>query len=68
MDPTQHPLLTPTEVAELFDVHVETVIRWDKKGILRSIRTPGGRRRFFRKDFSYALEPANPQEGTHDQQ
>lgn len=67
MDPTQPPLLTPAEVARLFGVHVDTVVRWDKKGILRSIRTPSGRRRFFRKDFSYALEPANPQEGTHDQ-
>lgn len=67
MDPTQPPLLTPAEVAELFDVHVETVIRWDKKGVLRSIRTPGGRRRFFRQDFVYALEPAKTQEGTHDQ-
>src|SRR5699024_10615851 len=60
MDPTQHPLLTPTEVADLFGVHVETVIRWGKKGVLSSIRTPGGRRRFCRKDFVYALEP--PQE------
>ena len=60
MDPTQQRLLTTAEVAKLFGVHTDTVTRWDKKGVLRSVRTPGGRRRFFRQDFAYALDPGNP--------
>lgn len=35
-------LLKPTEVAERFDVHPNTVREWLSKGLLQSIRTPGG--------------------------
>lgn len=39
-------LLTPAEVAALFRVDPKTVTRWAAAGRLRSIRTPGGHRRF----------------------
>jgi excisionase family DNA binding protein len=39
-------LLTPAEVAGMFRVDPKTVTRWAKAGRLRSIRTPGGHRRF----------------------
>ena len=40
-------LLTPGEVAALFGVDPKTVTRWAAAGRIRSIRTPGGHRRFY---------------------
>jgi excisionase family DNA binding protein len=42
------PLLTPGEVAALFRVDPKTVSRWAaaKPPRIRSVRTPGGHRRF----------------------
>jgi excisionase family DNA binding protein len=39
-------LLTPGEVAAVFRVDPKTVTRWAAAGRIRSIRTPGGHRRF----------------------
>lgn len=39
-------LLTPAEVAKIFRVDPKTVTRWAAVGVLVSIRTPGGHRRF----------------------
>jgi excisionase family DNA binding protein len=39
-------MLTPGEVAALFRVDPRTVTRWAKIGKLRSVRTPGGHRRY----------------------
>lgn len=39
-------LLTPGEVSALFHVDPKTVLRWAASGHLKSIRTPGGHRRF----------------------
>ncbi|MGI8882538.1 MAG: BldC family transcriptional regulator [Jatrophihabitans sp.] len=44
--PEPEPLLTPSEVAELFRVDPKTVTRWAKAGKLASIRTLGGHRRY----------------------
>lgn len=38
--------LTRAEVARLFGVSPSTVTRWARKGLIRSIRTPGGHYRF----------------------
>lgn len=46
---------TPAEVAQLFRVDPKTVTRWGKAGKLRSIRTPGGHRRFPREDVMALL-------------
>jgi excisionase family DNA binding protein len=40
-------LLTPGEVAELLRVDAKTVTRWARAGLLDSIRTPGGHRRYW---------------------
>jgi excisionase family DNA binding protein len=40
-------VLKPADVAALFRVGPKTVGRWADEGRLRSIRTPGGHRRFF---------------------
>lgn len=42
----RQPLMTQTEVAELFRVSTNTVSRWAKKGLLRHFRTLGGHKRF----------------------
>jgi excisionase family DNA binding protein len=39
-------LLTPGQVARLFNVDRQTVTRWAAAGRLGSIRTPGGHHRF----------------------
>lgn len=39
-------LLTPREVAALFNVTPKTIARWDAAGILVGERTRGGHRRF----------------------
>jgi excisionase family DNA binding protein len=39
-------LLTPAEVAKMFRVDPKTVTRWAKGGLLESVRTPGGHRRY----------------------
>lgn len=49
-------LLKIGQVAEAFNVTVGTVRNWDREGLLRSIRTPGGQRRFRRSDVDAALE------------
>lgn len=39
-------LMSPGEVARAFKVDVKTVARWARDGKLKSIRTPGGHRRY----------------------
>lgn len=51
---TVERLLTPAEVAELFRVDPKTVTRWAKAGLITSIKTPGGHRRY-RESVVYAL-------------
>lgn len=48
--PTEDRLMTPGEVAALFRVDPKTVTRWATAGLLGSIRTPGGHRRFWASD------------------
>jgi excisionase family DNA binding protein len=40
------PLLTARQVAELFGVCAETVLRWTRRGDLPAIRLPGGAIRY----------------------
>src|ERR1700710_266763 len=42
--------LTPNEVAELLMVNPVTVRQWAARGLLRSVTTPGGHRRFLLSD------------------
>jgi excisionase family DNA binding protein len=42
--------LTPNEVAELLMVNPVTVRQWSARGLLRSLTTPGGHRRFLLSD------------------
>ncbi|WP_076263171.1 BldC family transcriptional regulator [Intrasporangium flavum] len=49
-------LMTPAEVARLFRVSVTTVTKWARSGLLPSVRTLGGHRRFERRDVLEHLE------------
>jgi len=54
-DVTKVDLMTPEEVAQLFRVDAKTVTRWATRGRVRSIRTPGGHRRFRREEVARLL-------------
>lgn len=54
-----HPgdrLLTPAEVAAIFQVHPKTVTRWANAGRINSIRTPGRHRRIWESDVQALLD------------
>lgn len=44
-------LLTPAEVAAMFFVDPKTVTRWAATGKVKSIRTPGGHRRYLESEM-----------------
>ena len=50
-------MLTPGEVARIFNVSQKTVERWSDEGKLGCIRTPGGHRRYRKPDVDRLLEP-----------
>ncbi|WP_160050030.1 helix-turn-helix domain-containing protein [Nocardiopsis sp. FR4] len=52
------PLL-PCEVAALFRVDTKTVVRWANKQKIPSFKTPGGHRRFPRKEVYKLLTEAS---------
>ncbi len=45
-------LLKPAEVEDLLRVHARTVSRWGRTGWLLSVRTLGGRRRYFQSEVA----------------
>jgi excisionase family DNA binding protein len=49
-------LLSPTQVAEIYNVGVHTVTRWADEGRLKVVRTPGGQRRFPKEDILRSLK------------
>lgn len=49
-------LLTPAEVAKLFRVNAKTVTRWSNAGLLRSVRTLGGHRRYIATEVRALLK------------
>lgn len=56
-------MLRPREVAQLLGLHVNTVRRWSKKGILKSYRiSPRGDRRFRREDIDEFLGEGEKEE------
>lgn len=55
MSSVSEPLLTPKQVAALFQVDPRTVQRWAKAGRIKSVPTPGGRLKRFRASDVEAL-------------
>jgi excisionase family DNA binding protein len=52
-------LLTPAEVAALFRVDPKTVTRWARSGMLTSLRTLGGHRRYRESEVRKLLGQAD---------
>ena len=52
--------LRPEEVSKLLKVTVRTLLNWDYKGTLKSVRTKGGHRRYLESDVFTRL-PAEDQ-------
>ncbi len=48
-------LLTPGQVADLFNVDPRTVNRWARDGLLNAVRTPGNHWRFSKDDVAELL-------------
>jgi excisionase family DNA binding protein len=51
-----YELMTPAEVAKTFRVDPKTVTRWAKAGKLRSIRTLGQHRRYYKHEIEALLK------------
>lgn len=49
-------LMTPAEVARLFKCDAKTINRWGRKGLLTSIRTLGGHRRYYEAEVRALLD------------
>jgi excisionase family DNA binding protein len=66
MSDNDQPLLTASEVAELFRVNPKTISRWVRERRITGIRTPGGHGRFRESDVRAALALAGrPEAVTH---
>jgi len=48
-------LLSAQQIKELFGIHRNTLLKWEKGGLLQPVRTPGGRRRYRKKDIEKLL-------------
>jgi excisionase family DNA binding protein len=49
-------MLTARQVAQILNVHINTVRRWDVRGVLKAYRVgPRGDRRFSREDVALFL-------------
>ena len=46
----EHDMVSSTQAASILGVHVASIKRWADQGRLRCVKTPGGHRRFLRKD------------------
>ena len=52
----RYSMLTPTDVSKLLNVHVNTIRRWSKMGMLKSYRLGSrGDRRFLKEDITRFL-------------
>ena len=50
------PMLVPSQVAQLLNVHINTVRRWSNQGVIKAYRVgPRGDRRFREEDVTDLL-------------
>ena len=57
-DDTALELLTSGQAAKLIGVHLKSLHRWEDQGLIASIRTPGGHRRYVRRDVEALMTRA----------
>jgi excisionase family DNA binding protein len=63
MNTSQHDLMLPTEVANLFRVNPKTVSRWARQGKLECVQTPGKHRRYYREQVMDLYQNGMPTNG-----
>jgi excisionase family DNA binding protein len=56
-------LMTPTEVGKALRVDAKTVTRWAERGLIRSIKTPGGHVRLYAADVKAIVNGETDEEG-----
>ena len=49
-------ILSMKDIKELYGISRMTLINWEKKGLIKPIRTPGGQRRYIKKDIDELLQ------------
>jgi excisionase family DNA binding protein len=49
--------VTPKQACDYLGVSISTLRRWDEQGKIRSIRTPGGQRRFCIQEYEQKAKP-----------
>jgi len=59
-------LLSAQQVKEVFGIHRNTLLKWEKEGLLRPVKTPGGRRRYRRRDIERLLGICEENDGKAD--
>ncbi|MBC6473303.1 MAG: helix-turn-helix domain-containing protein [Hormoscilla sp. GM102CHS1] len=47
----KHEYYTPAQAANLLGAHPESLRRWEREGKIQSYRTPGGQRRFLKREI-----------------
>ena len=47
--------MSAQQIKELFGIHRNTLLKWEKEGLLQPVKTPGGRRRYRRSDIEGLL-------------
>lgn len=57
-------LLTPGEVAQLLRVDPKTVTRWAERGLVTSIKTPGGHNRFRSSEINAIMNGEQSKDAT----
>ena len=48
-------LLTAQKVKELYGIHRNTLLSWERRGLLKPLKTPGGKRRYKKEDIERLL-------------
>lgn len=59
-------LLTISEVSERLGITIDSLRKWERKGILKPIRTPGGHRRYSEEDITRAMTSYSAREDRED--
>jgi len=59
-------LLSAQQVKEVFGIHRNTLLKWEKEGLLRPVKTPGGRRRYRKRDIERLLGICEENDGKAD--
>ena len=49
-------ILSMKDIKKLYGISRMTLINWEKKGLIKPIRTPGGQRRYIKRDIDELLQ------------